>query len=124
MVDATPAKTEETTGQKPRWFRLSVIILFAIVYTWDLFAALSNLVGKLGEIARLNETRGHNGFPPLDTPWIPLIANLALPIVVFGLAVWTSRRRSVGILALVLLAGLGVVAAVSLSLIAYVRATS
>lgn len=119
----TEKKAAESTKRTP-WFRFTVMILFGIVYAWDLFAALSNLIGKLDQIARINEVRELNGFPLVDTPWVPLIANLALPIVVFGLALWMSRRRSVGVLAVILLAGLGVVAAVSLSLIAYVRATS
>jgi hypothetical protein len=38
--------------------------------------------------------------------------------------VWIARRRSAGMLAVVLLAGLGLVAAVSLGIVAYVRATS
>ena len=110
--------------RKTPWFRFTVMILFGIVYAWDLFAALSNLIGKLDQIARVNEVRQLNGFPLVDTPWVPLIANLALPILVFCLALWVARRRSVGILAVMLLAGLGVVAAVSLSIVAYVRATS
>lgn len=121
-----PANIGKATqsSKKTPWFRFAVMILFGIVYAWDLFAALSNLIGKLDQIARVNEVRELNGFPLVDTPWVPLIANLALPVVVFGLALWMSRRRSVGILAVILLAGLGVVAAVSLTLIAYVRATS
>lgn len=114
------------TAARPRtpWYRLAVLVLFGIVYAWDLFAAFTNFFGKLDEIGRINQVRELNGFPVVDVPWIPLVLNLALPVIVFGLAVWIARRRSVGVLAVVLVAGLGVVAALSLSIIAYVRATS
>jgi hypothetical protein len=123
---AQPGAAEPAPPVKRRmpWFRLTVMVLFGIVYAWDLFVAFSNFFGKLDELGRINEVRELNGFPLVETPWIPLVANLALPIVVFALGVWIARRRSVGILAVVLVAGLGVVAAVSLSIVAYVRATS
>jgi hypothetical protein len=139
MSEKAQAKSETTapTAAKPGapdpaqpakrrmpWFRLTVMVLFGIVYAWDLFVAFSNFFGKLDELGRINEVRELNGFPLVETPWIPLVANLALPVVVFALGVWIARRRSVGILAVVLVAGLGVVAAVSLSIVAYVRATS
>lgn len=116
-AEAAPAPAP---AKKPRWFRATVIILFGIVYAWDLFAALSNFIGKLDQLSKVNEVRVLNGFAEIATPWAPLVANLVLPVVVFGLALWIARRRNVGLLALMLLAGLGVVAAVSLSLIAYV----
>lgn len=117
-------QTAPTPHKKTPWFRLTIMILFGIIYAWDLFAALSNFFGKLDQVSQINKVRELNGFPLIDTPWVPLVANLLLPIVVFGLALWISRRRSVGILAVMLLAGLGVVAAVSLSIIANVLATS
>lgn len=106
------------------WFRVTVMVLFGLLYAWDLFEAVSNLFGKLGELARVNEVRELNGFTPIDTPWAFLIANLLLPIVVFALATVIARKRNVGILAMVLLAGLGVVAAVSLSITAVVLQTT
>jgi hypothetical protein len=117
-ISASPAR------RRVPWFRFTIMILFGIVYAWDLFAAFTNFFGKLDELARVNEVRELNGFPLVAIPWVPLIANLALPVVVFGLAVWIARRRSAGMLGVMLLAGLGLVAAVSLGIVAYVRATS
>lgn len=97
------------------------MILFGIVYAWDLFSALSNFFSLIAEINLKNENRILNSITLIEIPWVPITVNLLLPVVVFGLALWVSRKRSIGILAMVLLAGLGVVAAVSLSLIAYVR---
>ena len=123
--EATPPdKTEPAPAKKPRWFRATIIVLFGIVYAWDLFSALSNFIGKLDQLSKVNEVRVLNGFAEIATPWMPLIANLILPVAVFGLAVWFARRCNVGILALMLLAGLGVVASVSLSLISYVLTIS
>ena len=103
------------------WFRVTVIILFAVVYVWDVFVSLSNFLGALDVIRAKNEVQAANNSNLYDTPWVALIVNLVLPIVVFGLSLFLSRRRSVGILAVFLLAGLGVVAAMSLGLIVYVQ---
>lgn len=116
-------KAATAAAAKParkRWFRATVLVLFGLLYAWDLFEAISNMFGKLDELAKRNEVRTLNGFPPIDVPWVYLLANLLLPVVVFGLAILVSRKRNVGILAIVLLAGLGVVAAVSLTLVAIV----
>ena len=108
--------------KKTPWFRFSVMILFGVVYAWDLFWGLWNFIELQADLANKNEVRALNNFSLIDTPWVPILANLILPIAVFGLALWISRRRSVRILAVMLVAGLGVVAAVSLSLTAYVLA--
>lgn len=129
-MDTPPAGTTpetqtpdaQTEKKKTPWFRYTVMTLFGVVYAWDLFAALSNFFGVQSDVARVNEVRAANNFSLIDTPWVPLIVNLLLPLAAYGLALWISRRRSVGVLAVVLFAGLGVVAALSLSLAAYVRA--
>ncbi|MEO7348742.1 MAG: hypothetical protein ABIW32_02605 [Terrimesophilobacter sp.] len=125
-VDAVPSasgtalRSERKPLQWAQWFRVTVIVLFGLLYVWDLFEAVSNLFGKLAELASVNEVRALNGFAPIDTPWAFMIVNLLLPVVVFALAVVIARKRNVGILAMVLLAGLGVVGAISLSLTAFV----
>ncbi len=119
-TDAGKAAVPAEKPTRKRWFRATVLVLFGLLYAWDLFAAISNMLGKLDELAKRNEVRTLNGFAPIDVPWVYLLANLVLPVVVFGLAILVSRKRNVGILAIVLLAGLGVVAAVSLTLIAIV----
>lgn len=118
--DAVEQKKVRKPLQWALWFRITVIVLFGLLYVWDLFEAVSNLFGKLGELARVNEVRELNGFAPIDTPWVWMIINLLLPIVVFALALLVARTKNVGVLAMVLLAGLGVVAAISLSLTTFV----
>lgn len=115
---ATP---DQTKPKKTPWFRVTVMILFAVVYAWDVFFALWNLLGILEKIQSINKGYVLNNFTLIETPWVPLIVNLVLPVVVFGLALWISRRRNVGILAFMLLAGLGVVGAGTLTLMVYVQ---
>ncbi|MEO6942216.1 MAG: hypothetical protein ABI238_02150, partial [Terrimesophilobacter sp.] len=55
------------------------------------------------------------GVNTVAIPWGVLIANLLLPIVVFGLCILVARKRNVGVLAITFLAGLGVVGALTLS---------
>lgn len=112
-----PAKARK----KASWVRITVMVLFGLLYAYDLFEAISNLFGKVDEIDARNQVRELNGFPPLDTPWVFLVANLLLPVVVYLLATLVGRRRSLWVHAVVYLAGLGVVAAVSLTLVYLVR---
>lgn len=119
-AESTAGAMEAKTRSLSQWFRIGVIALFGVFYARDQFEAVSNLLGKLAELARINEVRELNGFVPIDTPWSFLVANLALPVVVFGLALLITRKRNVGVLAVVLLAGLGVVAALSLSFTSFV----
>lgn len=110
------AAAKKTPAKRLPWFRLAVIILFALVYAWDLFEAITDLFGVAAQITKYNENATLIGLNTIAIPWVVLIANLLLPLIVFGLAVLITRKRSAGILAIVLFAGLGVVAAVSLSL--------
>lgn len=109
------------SARKSSWLRLTVVILFALFYAYDLFEAISNLFGKVDEINRSNEFRELNGINPIDVPWVFLIANLLLPVLVFLVASLLGRRRGVSIHALLYLVGLGVVAAASLTFVNLVR---
>ena len=115
-VTVPPEKSAAEPARKLPWFRLAVIIVFALVYAWDLFEAITDLFGVAAQITRYNENATLIGLNTIPIPWVVLIGNLLLPLVVFGVAVVVARKRSAGILAIVLFAGLGVVAAVSLSL--------
>lgn len=118
---AGPAAAPTKARRKASWVRITVMVLFGLLYAYDLFEAISNLFGKVDEIGARNQVRELNGFAPLETPWVFLISNLLLPIVVYLLATLIGRRRSVWVHAVVYLAGLGVVAAVSLTLVYLVR---
>ena len=112
--DAAPA--EPAPRKRPGWLRLTVIVLFALLYAYDLFEAIADTFGVADQITRYNENATLIGLNTVAIPWSVLVVNLLLPPVVFGLALLLARRRNLGVLAIVLLAGLGVVAAGSLSL--------
>lgn len=111
-----PSDKPDPRAKRMPWFRLTVIVLFALVYAWDLFEAISDLLGVAAQITKYNENATLIGLNTISIPWTVLVINLLLPPVVFGLALLITRRRNVGILAVVFVVGLGVVAAVSLSL--------
>lgn len=125
MVDEkTPAAKTTVAAETPKpasakkasWLRLTVAILFALLYAYDLFEAIADTVGVAAQITKYNENATLIGINTVAIPWVVLVANLLLPIVVYGLALLVARRRNLGVLATVLLVGLAVVAALSLSL--------
>jgi len=111
-TDATPA-----TARTSR-LAIGVLIVFGLFYAYDLFEAVQSLVVVPGEVAARNEFLGLDD----PVPWGGLIAATVLPPVVFAIAARLGRRRSAGALALLLLVGLALVAALTLSIAAYVRA--
>lgn len=116
MSSDTPLPAEASTRKRLVWPRMTVIILFALAYAYDLFEAISDMFGVSAQIAKYNENATLIGINTIAVPWAVLVANMLLPIVVFFLVMLVSRKRNFGILALVFLAGLAVVAALSLSL--------
>lgn len=123
----TPAASHEAgaerkakTARKVPWFRVAVIVIFALFYAYDLFEAITNTFGVVEQITKYNEYAELNGTNTSAIPWPILIANIVLPVAVFGLALLVARKRNVVILAVVLLTGLGVIGALTLTLIALV----
>ncbi|MCC6376419.1 MAG: hypothetical protein IT191_05310 [Microbacteriaceae bacterium] len=114
--DAAPVPAEKPIRKAPSVFWWIVAILFALVYAWDLFEAIANLLGVSSQIGRWNENQQLNTINTSPVPWAWLWANTALPIVVFFAGLFVCRKRNPAILAIALLAGLGLVAALSLSI--------
>lgn len=116
-----PAKHETPTTEKAPstrnlpWFRLTVIVIFALFYAYELFEAINNTLGVTALINQLNKNPSLNAGITAEIPWVILIANMLLPLVVFGLGLLITRKRNVGVLAIVLLAGLGVIGALTLN---------
>jgi hypothetical protein len=107
----------ETTVSAPRlWQRIAIAALFAVLFGYDLFEAVSDTVGVTAQIAAFNANAVSVGLAPVAVPWSALIASLLLPPVVYALAFWLGRRLPLFGTALVFLAGLATVAAVTLSL--------
>jgi hypothetical protein len=63
-----------------------IVLLFGLLYAWDVWEALGNLVG-LGPF--------YEAFGIGDRiPWVLLWAGVLLPFLVFALAVWFQAGRS------------------------------
>ncbi len=95
------------------WVTGGIALAFGLLYAFDLYEAISNLLG----VAQLNSIAAEAGFDP-PVPWVLPIATVALPPVVFLLAALLGRRRGSGMRALLFAGGLAAVAAMTLSLTA------
>ena len=103
-----------------RWVSVSVAILFGLFFAYDLFEAITNLVGVADTIAAINAVRAENGLALAAVPWAVLWVNVALPPVAFALAWMMGRRRPVLQQAALFVVALASVAAGTLSLTALV----
>lgn len=90
---------------------VAVAAIFGVFYAWDLWEAVSTAV----ELPVFYEVYG---FDVAQLPWWVLVLMIALPPVVFALALWLGRRRRLWQRAVLLLVGLAVVAALTLGLVA------
>lgn len=88
--------------------------VFALLYSYGLFQALSNLVA----LPRIYETFGIDA----AIPWWALVAGVAIPPLFFAAAVLIGRGRALVHRALVYAAGLGAANAAALSLAAFAAA--
>lgn len=96
---------EARTG--PRWLVAAVLGLAGLFYAY----AVWNAVAYLASMAQL----GLNGYG-----WFVLLFAVLFPVVAYVLAWGVGRRRAVGELALVMLAGLGVSAVFWMNVVWYV----
>jgi hypothetical protein len=95
---------------------IAVAALFALLYGYDLFEAVSDTIGVTSQIAAFNANAVSVGLQPVAVPWVVLVVSLGLPPALYTLAFWLGRRLSLSGRALVFTAGLCVVAATTLSL--------
>lgn len=109
-------------GRASFFFYLAVAIVFAVFFAFDLFEAISNLVLVPQVFTQNNEFYRENGLDGLvvSPPWVPLIVGVVVPPLAFVAAIVVGRRRELWKFTLALFAALGLVAAVSLTLTAYV----
>ena len=95
-----------TSSGSPRWLSSTVLGLAGLFYAYAVWNAVAHLVSM-----------AQNGLTGIG--WVTLVFGVVFPALVFVFASVIGRRRKAGELALVLLAGLGVVAVFWLSLIGY-----
>lgn len=107
---ATPSTTDANPSRPaPLWMTVGLAVIFGLFYAWDIWEAVGNLVGLSITAAELDTSLSGFG-------WTILVAAVVMPAVVFALALWLGRRRSAGIRALILVAGLCLSAVLSLDL--------
>ncbi|MET1051575.1 MAG: hypothetical protein ABWX65_02950 [Mycetocola sp.] len=107
MTVDTPVERRRT----PVWLTLTLAVLFGLFFAWDVWEAVGNLAGVSVVASGLGTSINALG-------WVVLIAGILIPVAVFVLAYLTGRRRDILAQILLYLAGLGAVAAISLSLLA------
>ncbi|MET0934197.1 MAG: hypothetical protein ABWX56_10810 [Mycetocola sp.] len=107
----TTSPEPNTRSHVPAWLSLTLAIVFGLLFAYDVWEAVGNLVGVNVVASGLGTTINAVG-------WVVLILGILLPVLVFALAYWLGRRRDLLAQVLLYLAGLGTVAAVSLSLLA------
>jgi ABC-type transport system involved in cytochrome c biogenesis permease subunit len=107
----TTSTMPEARAKAPAWLALTLAILFGLVFAYDVWEAIGNLAGVSSIASGLDSSINALG-------WVVLIVGILLPVAVFALAFWVGRRRDVLAQVLLYLAGLGTVAALSLSFLA------
>lgn len=111
---------QQVVTRRAGWLTVVIMIAFGLFYAYDLFEALSNLVGVPAQIAEFNKFLIENDVEPQPVPWAVLVANLLLPPIAYAAAWLLGRGRGVLVQVLLFTLGLAVVAALSLTLTALV----
>ncbi|WP_353828843.1 hypothetical protein [Agromyces sp. SYSU T0242] len=102
--DPVRARVAAAHRRTPFWLELALAIAFGLLYAYDAWEAVGNLVGISGVAAALGTTLSGTG-------WVVLIAAVLLPVALFAVAFLIGRRRNAVVQAALYLAGLAVSAA-------------
>lgn len=111
MSDVTPdaaAAVPAKSPSAPTWIVVSIAVFFGLFYAYALWNALAFLV------AQATGPLGLNGYG-----WFVLIFAVVFPVIAFGVAFAVGWRRRAWEFALVLLAGLCVVAVFWLDVVGF-----
>ena len=94
---------------------LAVVLAFSLLFLWELWGALNNLILWLSLAASVNRS--------LTTfAWLVLLAGLGVPVAAFAAALVVGRGRRPGSRARILLVAYCASQAVTLSVLAYFNA--
>jgi hypothetical protein len=103
----TAAVQADAPHTGPFWLTVIIASLFGLLYAYDLWEAVGNLVGLNIQAGGLDTSLSGFG-------WTVLILGVLIPVAVYGFAFWLGRKRVVGVQALMFLTGLCLVAVLSL----------
>ena len=125
MTDTEPAETpleterdENATASRAGrlgWLTITIAIVFGLFYVYNLFEAISNVVGVTSQINLYNQARAVVKLAPVPIPWVWLVIDVLLAPVAFALAFALGRRKPVLLKVLLFVIGLTLVAAMTLS---------
>jgi len=104
----TAPASASTDHRAPTWLVASVAGAFGLFYAYAVWVAVGHLVTQATGVLGLN-----------GIGWAVLGSAVVFPIVVFAAAFALGHRRRAGAFALVLLAGLGLVAVFWLNILSY-----
>ena len=96
---------------KPLWLAVTIAVLFGVLYAYDVWEAVGNLVG-------LNVQASTLGISLTGLGVTLLVVALVVPFVVFGLAFWLGRHRGPLQQVVLFLVGYALVQALTLDLTA------
>jgi hypothetical protein len=106
MSEQIPAAPKTTEAERPKrrlgWLSATVAVLFAIVYAYNVWDAIRNLV-------ELPTFYVASGLSSSSVPWWVLIIALLIPIAVFAAAFWVGLRRNVLSKSLIFIVGFALV---------------
>ncbi len=103
--DTTPRPRPAT----PTWLAVTIAVLFGVLYAFDVWEAVRDLVGMTMLVGDLGVSFAGIGIGIL-------IAALLVPLVVFGIAFWLGRRRGPLAQMMLFLVGYALVQALTLDL--------
>jgi hypothetical protein len=103
---ATPAPARSAT---PLWLAMTIAVLFGVLYAYDVWEALRDLVGMSLLVGDLGVSFAGVGLGLL-------IAALVVPFLVFALAFWLGRHRNPLVQVVLFLTGYALVQALTLDL--------
>jgi hypothetical protein len=102
-----PAETlPPADPHRPRWLFYGLLGLTGLLYAYAIWNAVAYMIPLIGLAIG-------------TTGWVALILAIVMPAVVYAVALGLTRRRRLGTVALVLLAGLGLVAVFWLDVVGY-----
>jgi hypothetical protein len=110
----TAASAQEAAAPRsatPLWLAVTIAVLFGVLYAYDVWEAVGNLVGLNLQAASLGISLSGVGLALL-------IVARVLPFLVFGIAFWLGRRRGPIQQVVLFLAGYAAVQAITFGLTA------
>ncbi|MGO1768912.1 MAG: hypothetical protein ACTHZX_03070 [Microbacterium sp.] len=115
MTEENETRTAPAT-RTPRWILVTIIGFFGLLYAFAVWNGVGQLIAQAQYLAALESSLSLTG-------WIVWLLTIALPIVIFAIVVSLGRRAGAGRLALLLVAGLSIVAVFWLDVLAYAAAS-